>query len=703
MSLWRDDAASPRPVQLCVAALGLLSILSLERVFASSSYLSWAIPAAAVGATFALTFGRRSLLLGFGLLGGVTALTLPALFARDATAYLFPTPASVRTVSTLLSSGLSGMMREAAPVPASPRYLIVLWTAALAGGFLGASWIVVERPIGAVATSLGTIAYAGSVGKGPGRGVYGFFAAVLLSVFLLLDGRHRISSWSRALKRISPTLGVPTLALASLIGLAGPAVLGAARPWVNVQSALRPRVVLIKPLADIRKQLQTTPPVEVMKVTSSIATYWRLTALTKYTGREWLLEAKPVAVRGGRVPPAGPPTKGAIVAQDFEITTLLAPWLPAAYAAREADVALPFEVDRDTSTLLLKNETVPGLKYKAVSRVPDTASPSTRAEPLGKPDRDAELFAQLARPIVGTDRTPWQQAVALQNHFRRFRYDEKVDGGHTVARLQRFLNDRTGYCEQFAATMSLMLRGLGTPARVGVGFLPGGKAKDGKFVVSTKDAHAWVEAHIPDMGWVAFDPTPGRGLPSGGRDEEQEQAAQPTPVPAAAEPTPSPSLAPGETASPASDPLRLPLGRMALLALALGAIPGAKAVRRTMRRSGSAGEMVNGAYAEFVDRVADLGWRARPFETHWECWRRVFRTAASPGASPAADVVRIAAFSVYGPRPPSADEAENAWRRLDLGLRALRRSLPWWRRVTALYDPRTLVPRGSPAAQLTGA
>ena len=56
-----------------------------------------------------------------------------------------------------------------------------------------------------------------------------------------------------------------------------------------------------------------------------------------------------------------------------------------------------------------------------------------------------------------------------------------------------------------------MLRMLGVPARVAVGFTPGAyDAKSGVWTVTDRNAHAWVEAWFPRYGWLPFDPTPGR-------------------------------------------------------------------------------------------------------------------------------------------------------------------------------------------------
>jgi hypothetical protein len=56
--------------------------------------------------------------------------------------------------------------------------------------------------------------------------------------------------------------------------------------------------------------------------------------------------------------------------------------------------------------------------------------------------------------------------------------------------------------------MTLMLRMLGIPSRVAVGFTSG-RLEDGKWLVTDHDAHAWVEVWFANHGWVPLDPSPG--------------------------------------------------------------------------------------------------------------------------------------------------------------------------------------------------
>ena len=73
-----------------------------------------------------------------------------------------------------------------------------------------------------------------------------------------------------------------------------------------------------------------------------------------------------------------------------------------------------------------------------------------------------------------------------------------------------FATSKHGFCQQYAMTMAVVLRDLGVPARIVVGFLPGERSAGSAVeVIRNSETHAWVEAYFPGFGWVAFDPTAG--------------------------------------------------------------------------------------------------------------------------------------------------------------------------------------------------
>ena len=67
---------------------------------------------------------------------------------------------------------------------------------------------------------------------------------------------------------------------------------------------------------------------------------------------------------------------------------------------------------------------------------------------------------------------------------------------------------KSGYCVHYAYAMTVLTRLLGIPARFVVGYTAGTRQKDGSYVVSTADSHAWTEVYFPSMGWIRFEPTP---------------------------------------------------------------------------------------------------------------------------------------------------------------------------------------------------
>jgi transglutaminase-like putative cysteine protease len=127
-----------------------------------------------------------------------------------------------------------------------------------------------------------------------------------------------------------------------------------------------------------------------------------------------------------------------------------------------------------------------------------------------------ERIAALAEEVAGTAE-PAEQARRIQSYLtQEYTYSLDLLGIRTDRPVEDFLFEfRRGHCEYFASSMVLMLRSIGLPARLVTGYL-GGEYNpfEDYYVVRQSNAHAWVEAYLPDRGWTTFDPTPPSGLPA---------------------------------------------------------------------------------------------------------------------------------------------------------------------------------------------
>jgi hypothetical protein len=228
---------------------------------------------------------------------------------------------------------------------------------------------------------------------------------------------------------------------------------------------------------------------------------------------------------------------------------------------------------------------------------------------------------ELTRSITKDAETPYQQMLALQRHLRSFTYDEQAPAGHEINDLLFFLEQsKRGYCEQFAAAMAVMVRALGYASRVAVGFLPGDVGDDGRFVVTTDQAHAWPEVYFKGFGWLAFEPTPTRFNPVAG------DYTSPTAAERAGGAAGGPG---GELVDNPPEPARriFPLIAVALLvAVILFGFARIGRRRIDLFRAHSPEERVVAAYGLFESWAGDVGFRRRAGETPLEYQARLKRT-----------------------------------------------------------------------------
>ena len=321
---------------------------------------------------------------------------------------------------------------------------------------------------------------------------------------------------------------------AAAIAIAGISGLDAIRASEQTPASSGPAPTASDPFLSINAQLDEQVAVDLFQVRAAEAAYWRLYALDQFDGETWKSSDPDASERGQVITtPAMLPLADQIpqdaptLAQSYKILRAIDErWLP--MAAPAESLTLPFgqvTYDPVLSQALLDGGLDEGLEYTVTSRIVnptpeqlDDAIFLTR-EQYG---RDTQVsgsvdprVGELAERWTRNETTPYRKIYAIQQRFLdgSFLYSTEVEPKADADALLDFLTiSRRGFCQQFATAMAIMVRELGYPARVAVGYRSG-TLNDGVFTVQTKDAHAWVEVFFPGHGWLAFEPTPSRRNP----------------------------------------------------------------------------------------------------------------------------------------------------------------------------------------------
>ena len=302
----------------------------------------------------------------------------------------------------------------------------------------------------------------------------------------------------------------------------------------------------------------------VMRVRSAVPSYWRANALANFDGQSWWSDApgiepvEPAQKKGTyvyAVPPGGVEPPGRVVTESFEVENtytndlFIGGWPSSVQISRPVDLRVGDARDLDVDPPL-----GPKLSYAVTALVPQLEPADLiergRDYPAAVLEHYSDLpfptLAQLDGPspealwnatmntspaarewlglyrlnasIVGDSTDPYRIALAVESYLRtKYTYSLTPPQPAAISPYAAFLfKTKSGYCQHFAGAMATLLRFNGIPARVAVGFTTGEKVADGTYVVTRNDAHAWVEAYFPDVGWVPFDPTPGHALPVAG-------------------------------------------------------------------------------------------------------------------------------------------------------------------------------------------
>ncbi len=720
--------------------------------------LSWVTPALVIViAVAAVGAGARAVGMPLPLIPITEALALlasiTALYAgRWAWGGVIPTSEAWDVILARVSQGMADTLEFSAPVPPLPGMVL------LAVGGIGVVMLSVDTlfvsvrspilaglPLAALYLVPALINAAG-----PPWWTLPLAGAAWLLI-LAADQRERVRSWGgldpdqriRGLSAAGRRVGALALVAAAAIAVLLPA--GAWAPW-RTDAGEGPGVaagpadaeaVILDPLVSMRRNLVQSNNTEVLtyRTQATQPSYLRIAALESFDGQTWSPREGLTTRRDPGTPLPGNVlsdlvaldannrvTGGDSFTYEIEVGGLQNSYLPLPYPISEVDDVSGLDADWriDLGTGVAFSDGVPasGLSYRVKALDPRVEADTLRAAAaptgglwpqLALPSGLPPIIGETALEVTASAESPYERALALQRWFTRegdFTYSTGVPSGADGDYLANFLDERVGYCEQFAGAMAVMARTLGIPSRVVVGFTQGSPTDDGQWRVTVRDAHAWPELWFDTVGWVRFEPTPrAQGTVQSpdyapASDQALENAADATRGVPAEDETVFPEGLVDQQA-------RSPLATAAIVVLAVGGVLllgwfVAPMVTRALRRhrrlhADSHAAIVEGAWSELGDIALDLG---RP----WSVTSTPSQNAArlgrglSAGGREALDRIRRELEQVrYGrpTRPTTAPAAGGGHRehteavRSDLAVvvRELRDRVRWQTRVRAYCWP----------------
>lgn len=468
-----------------------------------------------------------------------------------------PTALTLRVIAGLARLIGPEARTQVAPTPALAALMLASIAAVWAAGF--ASHALLGRagsPLLACLPPLALFTFADVVRDDGSRPGYALLVLAGVITVIFSDGLRRVRLWgpirpwtglSRHRRHITASTTRGARNIAALVMAVAAFVPGILPGWGS-GPILRPHDIAggggaVNPFVSLQANLQRKPADDLFEVTAEQPAYWRMLSLDNFDGTSWST-ANPTIEGGREVDSNGTLGTSASTSafqatptlhQEIQITGLRSPWLPMAW--EPASISLPgqkIRYDGELAIAVGPDELPLGYSYSVDSRLsiptpaeldaaPDITTAQTQALlPSGFYQRYVQL-PETTTPVVSTtaeriardEPDAYRTLIAIQDYLRtHYRYDETVTTPDGVNAVEWFLSQsKAGYCQQFSGAFAAMARSLGYPARVAVGFLPGYDSGIDRWRVTTAQAHAWPEVYFSGLGWIAFEPTPGRDNP----------------------------------------------------------------------------------------------------------------------------------------------------------------------------------------------
>ncbi|WP_199425043.1 transglutaminase-like domain-containing protein [Actinotalea solisilvae] len=557
--------------------------------------------------------------------------------------------------------------------------------------------------------------------------------------------------------------------------LAGP-LLGQDRPRFVLRDELVPPFDPEdhpSPLSGFREFVKEWEDTDLVTVTGLPAgTPVRLATMDAFDGVVWNVAGSESAEGSGQFRRVGETittsVRGERTEVEVEVHQLPSVWLPTVGYSERFDFQGPdaLELSGDlryndaTGTAVLADGIPAGTRWTAEVVVPsvpedeEIGSASVGSVRLPEPQAVPEAVPLFAGELAGTASSPVLIARTLEqglvergwfSHGITESGDYPSLSGHGADRVTTLLTDdlMVGDGEQYASAMALMARQMGLPARVVLGFVPGGGDADGEdgagdgasadegapaagepVTITGADIQAWVEISFAGHGWVPFFPTPDESKTP--REDTPQEQSEPQPQVVQPPPPPQDPVTPpdDDTEQPRTDsPLDVPpppnlwlpvlvlagsvLVPTLLLLAPFVVIAVAKGRRRSRRRTeGPPVGRVVGGWEEVLDEARDLRRPPPDLATRRETAVHLATAFAATGkdaapadlrgrraagvGGPVAGLAAGADAIVFGPGEPTPQQVEAYWAQVDATVRAMQAAVPGGQRLRARYSTRSL-------------
>ena len=739
------NPAPPARLELAAAALVPASAYGFVRVFADQNAVLPLIGASLLSTALAVAARRLRLPLVVSVavsLAALSILVISRYAPGTSTMGIIPTGDSITALRQLVDDGLLQFRELRAPVEPLDPFIAAAMIATWLMAFL-TDWGALRLRLAFEPVLPGALLFIFSavLGSGERRLLATLLFAAAVGAWAItqrVTDLAQNSVWLTADRRRGPLdlarnaslFGVGALLVGALVG---PRLPGAEAEeiytWRNQGDPVR---TVVSPYVSIQNRLVTQQGTRLFTVASDRPAYWRLAGLDKYEDGFWSTRAT-FEEEDGDLPGLKPSAGTTVtVRQTFTIESLEAIWLPAAFApSRVIGSEGPVTWNSDTSSLTVDSSrpTSDGLEYTVESVLPMYTAEELRAAPSTVPQAIAEQYLALpdditprlgaeAEAITAGATTNYDRMMALQEHFRAFDYNIRL-GPREGDPIEQFLNERVGFCQQFSGTFALMARHLGVPARVAVGFTWGDPVdgQPGVYAVSGRQTHAWPEVWFSGLGWVSFEPTPGRGQPDAlynSIEPQQDSLIQPDQPGQETTTTEGPNGLAGPTGDELDFDPGLGFGEetgdeglttadsgfsvsgrlvavIGLLLLYVLGVPAWHRLRRARRaqQATTGSERIEVAWADAVEALERLG-LVRPSTSTRQEWTEKLATEMRLPSESVISLGRAATVARYAPVVSESSVAAAETASVEIRNVVYERE-SWWRNWLTDLDPRRLV------------